>query len=41
VEQVNQLFLPGTRSWDETLVRDTFCPIDADEILKLKTGARY
>jgi hypothetical protein len=38
VEQVHQLFLPGTRSWDEAVVRNNFCSVDADEILKMKPG---
>jgi hypothetical protein len=37
-EKVCDLFLPGTRQWDEVLVRECFCALDAEEILKLKPG---
>lgn len=39
-ETVNELFLPGTRQWDEELVREVFNVCDATEILKLRPGPR-
>jgi len=38
VEKVKDLFAPGTRVWDEALVRQAFLPLDAEEILKIKPG---
>ncbi|KAG2571894.1 hypothetical protein PVAP13_7KG123461 [Panicum virgatum] len=38
VEKVKDLFVPGTRVWDEALVRQSFVPLDAEEILKIKPG---
>ena len=40
LEYVHQLFIPGTRVWDEQLVRNSFAVLDAEEILKLKPGSR-
>jgi len=40
VERVQDLFRPGTREWDEQLVRSSFIYRDALEILKIKPGAR-
>ena len=40
VQWVHQLFIPGTRVWNEPLVRDTFSVFDAEEILKVKPGTR-
>jgi hypothetical protein len=40
VEKVCELFIPGTRSWDEQRVRNSFCTLDATEILSLKPGAQ-
>ena len=40
VEQVDELFIQGTRRWNEDLVRDSFVPWDAEEILKIKAGVR-
>lgn len=40
METVSQLFIPGTRRWDEHLVRSSFTVLDADEILKVKRGER-
>jgi hypothetical protein len=37
---VCDLFLLGTRQWDEQAVRNTLCAIEAEEILKLRPGAR-
>jgi hypothetical protein len=39
-ERVNELFLPDSRQWDEELVRSSFSAPDAEEILKLRLGAR-
>jgi hypothetical protein len=39
-ELVCDLFVPGTRQWDSQLVRNSFCALDAEEILKLKPGTR-
>jgi hypothetical protein len=36
IEKVSDLFIPGTRMWNEQLVRDSFCAYEAEEILKLK-----
>ncbi|TVU27152.1 hypothetical protein EJB05_29735, partial [Eragrostis curvula] len=36
VERVNELFIPGTRVWNEVLVKEFFIPMDAEEILKVK-----
>lgn len=33
VSQVQDLFVPGLRSWDENLVRGSFAVIDAEEYL--------
>jgi hypothetical protein len=38
IEQVHDLFNPGTKTWNEQVVWDTFVPRDATEILKLKLG---
>lgn len=38
VEKVKDLFVPGTRVWNEELVRQSFVPLDAEEILKIKPG---
>lgn len=42
LERVLQLFVPGTRQWNEQLVRDwdSFSVLDAEAILKTKPGAR-
>jgi hypothetical protein len=40
VEQVQELFIPGTRSWNVQLVNDSFLPQDAEEILKIRPGVR-
>jgi hypothetical protein len=40
IELVSQLFLPGTRCWDEDLVRAAFVVPDAEEILRLRPGFR-
>jgi hypothetical protein len=37
-EKVCDLFVPGTRQWNEALVRECFCAPEADAILKLKPG---
>jgi hypothetical protein len=39
-EMVCDLFLPGTRQWDEQAIRNTLCAIEAEEILKLRPGGR-
>ncbi|CAD6237159.1 unnamed protein product [Miscanthus lutarioriparius] len=38
VERVQDLFVPGTRVWDEQLVRRLFVEPEAAEILKIKPG---
>lgn len=40
LEHVHELFLPGTREWDEQLVWSSFIYRDALEILKLRPGFR-
>jgi hypothetical protein len=40
IELVSQLFLPGTRCWDEDLVRAALVVPDAEEILRLRPGFR-
>jgi hypothetical protein len=40
VEQVCDLFIPGSRQWDEQLVRNSSCARDAEEILKLRPSTR-
>jgi hypothetical protein len=40
IERVHELFVPGTRDWDEQLVRYSFIYRDALEILKTKPGVR-
>ena len=40
VEWVHELFEPGTRSWNEQLVHDSFTPHDAEEILKARPRIR-
>ncbi|RLN34247.1 hypothetical protein C2845_PM03G26600 [Panicum miliaceum] len=39
-EKVCELFMPETRQWNVHLVPDSFSALDAEEILKLKTGVR-
>ena len=36
IRRVNQLLLPGTNTWDESLVRNIFFNQDAEWILKMK-----
>ncbi|RLM58143.1 hypothetical protein C2845_PM18G02140 [Panicum miliaceum] len=36
VELVCHLFIPGTREWDEEVVRNSFMALEATEILKIK-----
>lgn len=38
VNRVYELFIPGTRVWDEQLVRSNFMALEAAEILKIKPG---
>jgi hypothetical protein len=40
MEHVHELFIPGTRTWNEHLVIGSFVPHDAEEILKIRPGAR-
>jgi hypothetical protein len=40
VEWVHELFVPGTRTWDEQLVQRSFVPYEAEEILKIRPGPR-
>jgi hypothetical protein len=37
-EVVRDLFVPGTRVWDETKVRTSLIALDAMEVLKIKPG---
>lgn len=39
-ESVDELFIPGTRSWREDLIRASFVPCDAEEILKIRPNFR-
>lgn len=38
VDKVSDLFLHDSRMWNEQLVRESFCALDAEEILKLRPG---
>ena len=38
--QVHDLFVPGTRIWNESLVRKSFMAIEAEEVLKIKPGTQ-
>jgi hypothetical protein len=40
IERVHELFVPGTRDWDEQLVRSSSIYWDALEILMIKPGVR-
>ena len=40
VQYVDELFVHGTRTWDEELIRQSFTAIDAEEILKIRPGLR-
>lgn len=40
VERVHDLFILGTRVWDEALVQRSFISIEASEVLKIKTSMR-
>ena len=40
VEQVRDLFIPGTRTWDTELVRNSFLTLDGAEVLKIKPSER-
>ena len=37
---MDELFIQGTRRWNEELVRDSFVPWDAEEILNIRQGIR-
>lgn len=37
-EMVNDLFIPGTRVWDERVVRRSFISLEANEVLNIKPG---
>jgi hypothetical protein len=39
-EKVHDLFIPGTRNWDEKEVRKSFMAIEANEVLKVKPSSR-
>jgi hypothetical protein len=39
-ERVDEVFIQGTRRWNEEMVRDSFVHWDAEEILKIKPGVR-
>lgn len=39
-ERVSDLFVPGTITWDERLVRKSFMTLEALEVLKIKPSAR-
>lgn len=39
-ERVHELFLPGTRIWDEAAVYRSFMAIDAAKVLKIKPSSR-
>jgi hypothetical protein len=40
VEWVHEPFVPVTRIWNEQLVRASFIPGDAKEVLKIRLGAQ-
>lgn len=40
VQRVDELFVQGTRQWNESLIRQSFMAIDADEIMKIRPGVR-
>ncbi|KAM0903185.1 hypothetical protein ACQ4PT_018813 [Festuca glaucescens] len=40
VEKVQELFVPGTRIWDESKVCASLCAIDAGEVLKIRPSVR-
>jgi hypothetical protein len=40
VEMVQDLFVPGTRVWDERIVRNSFMALEAAEVLKIKPSSR-
>lgn len=39
-DRVCDLFIPGTRVWDEEIVRKSFMVLEAEEVLKIKPGER-
>lgn len=39
-ELVSDLFVPGTRVWDEIAVRGALMQLEADEVLKIKPGGQ-
>lgn len=40
VDQVNELFIPGTRVWDEQKLRKSFMALDVLDIMKIKPSLR-
>jgi len=38
--KVHDLFIPGTRNWDESVVRESFMMLDANEVLKIRPSVR-
>lgn len=40
LEYVHRLYLPGTRCWNVQFVRNSFATMDAEEILKIRSGTR-
>jgi hypothetical protein len=38
VNRVHELFIPGTRCWDEHKVRQSFLAIESNEVLKIRMG---
>lgn len=40
VERVDELFVPGTRVWNEELIRNSFLFGDAEAILRIRPGVR-
>lgn len=39
-ERVNDLFVPGMRTWDEGAVHRSFMALEAEEVLKIKPSSR-
>jgi hypothetical protein len=38
--RVNDLFIPGTRTWHEGVVHRFFMALEAEEVLKIKPSTR-
>jgi hypothetical protein len=38
---VNELFVPGTRIWNASLIHENFIWMDVEEIMKIQLGIHY